>query len=507
MAGKIDWDQFPDANTPAQKGGIDWDQFPDAQPHQQGAVEQFARNTVNELPVIGGVIGGALGTPLDAVSGPAGTVVGAGIGGYLGTATKNLINRYIDPNSAPQNNTDAIVQPFIGGANQAVAQGAGEGVAPYLGKAIQTVADPVSDALKSLAANKAIASTGATGAQSLKFAPEAGQELLDQGLVKFGNSQSTVAKKITAKLDKTGENIGNIISDLDKRGATVDHADIVSSLRARATELGEDPSQYGVSDSLNKLADRIQSQIEANGGKSTFGIAKAEGTKRGFQASANYNSSPLDLSTAKEAANIYRQAVEDAATKFDPDAASAFTEAKKTYGLLNPIQEAAAKRAATLNQSPHGGLLDTMTTIAGEGLGGVPGAIVAPIARRMVSSRIAPAIAASSNSASKLLGAVPSAVESSVPALIQGKVSASPSMSALPDVAMVPAAAAQSDPSQLKGEDKWASNGLNKLGIDDQSLLQDKKARQLLIEASDLPANSKRLQAIKNQLSKGMGNK
>jgi outer membrane lipoprotein SlyB len=55
-------------------------------------------------------------------------------------------------------------------------------------------------------------------------------------------------------------------------------------------------------------------------------------------------------------------------------------------------------------------------------------------------------------------------------------------------------------PSSLKGESKWIQDGMDKLGLQDQSIASSKKARELLIEASGLPANSKKLQIIKNKI-------
>lgn len=61
-----------------------------------------------------------------------------------------------------------------------------------------------------------------------------------------------------------------------------------------------------------------------------------------------------------------------------------------------------------------------------------------------------------------------------------------------------------------KGEDSWARQGIQKLGIQDQQLagqlFQDPKARQLLIQASDLKPGSKAMKNIMNQLQKGWSN-
>ncbi len=157
-------------------------------------------------------------------------------------------------------------------------------------------AGPFSKALESFAAKQAVKATGATGKQAAKFAPEAGQELLDRGIVKFGDSQAKVAEKASEALAKSGEEIGSVLTDLDKRGATVDHADLVSGLRKRAAEVGKDHSQFNVSDSLNKLADRIEATATAAGGDGKMPLSEVEKMKRGFQSGANYNSSPADLS-------------------------------------------------------------------------------------------------------------------------------------------------------------------------------------------------------------------
>lgn len=64
---------------------------------------------------------------------------------------------------------------------------------------------------------------------------------------------------------------------------------------------------------------------------------------------------------------------------------------------------------------------------------------------------------------------------------------------------------------QPKGEDLWAQQGLQKLGIKDQGvanrLIQDPKTKQLLIQASDLEPGSKAYNQIVNQIQKGLGNK
>lgn len=524
MAPQFDWDQFQDDKAAAAPGAgagskFNWDSFSDDPiANKPGFFDGIAKSAIDSLPMVGGVAGGILGTPADALTGPAGTIGGAAIGGYLGTATKNLINRYYDPKSAPQTTADAITQPITGGVVQGLAQATGDAVAPYLVKGVQSVTSPVADAFKSFAARKAIAATGATGAQAAKFAPDAGQALLDRGIVGFGDSQAAVAQKATDALNQAGENIGNIISDLDKKGVTVNQSDIVDALRKRASNLGKDPSQFGVSDSLNRTADRIQAMIDANGGASAVPISEAEATKKGFQASANYNSSAADLTHAKESASIYRQAVEDAATKADPAVGEAFKNEKETYKLLTPMQEAAQKRALTVSQSPHGGLMDTVATIAGEGIAGIPGAIAAPMIRRTVASRIPSTLAGTANYAGSILSSAPAAAEAAAPvaAPIAARAFSKPIATATTDAGSallpIPAAAQYNQPGQspAAGPDHWAQSGLKNLGIQNaktaSAILGDPQGKQLLFQASMLKPGSPAIQKIMSQIRQNWGN-
>jgi hypothetical protein len=57
------------------------------------------------------------------------------------------------------------------------------------------------------------------------------------------------------------------------------------------------------------------------------------------------------------------------------------------------------------------------------------------------------------------------------------------------------------------GPDRWARTGAERLGIsglEAESLMQSKRGKQLLIEASDLKPGSKRLQSIKEQIQRGV---
>lgn len=140
MAGP--WEKYAsqtDESAAPADGAGPWTKYQAQAPASSGPgfFDGTAKSAIDSLPMLGGVTGGIIGTPADAVTGPMGTLVGAGIGGYLGTATKNLINRYYDPGAAPQTTAQAITQPITGGVEQALMQGAGEAAAPYVSKGLQ----------------------------------------------------------------------------------------------------------------------------------------------------------------------------------------------------------------------------------------------------------------------------------------------------------------------------------------------------------------------------------
>lgn len=118
-----------------------------------GKAREFADATADSLPAIGGIVGGVLGTPADLITGPAGTVGGAAIGGALGKAGQNLYNSYLRPELAPKENSDYLTEPLTEGAIQGALQGVGNAIpvaaravaSSPVGKAVGKVLSPVGE--------------------------------------------------------------------------------------------------------------------------------------------------------------------------------------------------------------------------------------------------------------------------------------------------------------------------------------------------------------------------
>ena len=178
---------------------------------QPGYLQQAARATVNQLPTIGGVVGGILGTPADIVSGPMGNIVGAGIGGALGQSAKGLINSYIDPNNAPKTTTQALTEPVKEGLNQAAWQGGGE----IAGKALSGIA--------SYAIPKAVSLFGGVNPQVIS-------EYL-------GNADRINSSKTIEQLkDISDDFVGKLSSDLADKNLNLSQAQ--DAFNALKTDLG-----------------------------------------------------------------------------------------------------------------------------------------------------------------------------------------------------------------------------------------------------------------------------
>lgn len=251
---------------------------------------------------------------------------------------------------------DAAVDALISGGTGAALSGAGEVVSRGLSKA---------GGLASKRAEKlAESATGATRVQAEKFKPGTGRELLERGVVRFGDSPEQISKRAAGMLESSGDEIGKILSSLDERGAQVQPQEILSKIDDAINALKSEGA--GKSDQVRMLG-KIKEDIIESIGESPINLTGVEKQKRSF---GNVNWMDLDKAMAKKSAyRALRDLTEEKATQLDPSAAKKFAENKALYGLLDPVQEAAEKRALQLNQSPWGGLLDTAAGLGGVGYG------------------------------------------------------------------------------------------------------------------------------------------
>lgn len=406
------------------------------------------------------------------------------------------------------------------------------------GKVIEPVANAASGALKGFAEDAAVNATGATGKQASTFAPGAGRELLDRGIVKFGSNQKQIAQRAAEAVDHANQQIDASLAHLQKQGVTVDSNTVYNTVRNTISKMRGDPSKADIANHLENELNNIIKSSDATG-SSEVPIQDAEITKRGYGRKAGNWADPEASQAGKTMYQTYRGAVENAAQAADPATAQTFIDAKQTHGLMSPIEEAAARRAATTGQHQAGGFLDVASSLAGEAAGGPIAAIGVPLARRMIMPRVASSIAVGADEAGNLLQQAPKVI-SNTPAPVASFIN----QNLAPESLAMPNAASnspqQSEPIQKRGPatmptpiqqvpqvipppkggtDKWAMDGFHNLRghVDDADrklldenkgkILLDPKMKNLLVTASNYDAGSKPLDDILKHLKNGLGEK
>lgn len=362
--------------------------------------KNVAKGLIDVLPAAGAVIGGGAGflAPV-----PGGTIIGAGTGGLLGESARGALNTRFFPEDAPKSLKEALMKDIRTGSEMAAAEGLLQPVVQIISKIPgKEIAQKVSDKLGEVAGKLAENATGATGKQASEFKQGAGKELLKRKLVRFGDSPKKVSERTSRAMEEANKVIDGAMKSLEKKGVTASADNVVAELQKKAADLGKDPSQAGIVKKINGIIEDI---IQT--GESRPPIGLAETTKRGFNKMAGNWMDQEVGQAGKQAYRAYRNEVERAATAADPATAKSFKEAKETYGLLAPIQEAAERRASSVKQSPLGGFGDVTAAGAGAMVSGTPGATASVLVRRFISPRMASSSAVVTDKLAKMIAAAP----------------------------------------------------------------------------------------------------
>lgn len=394
-------------------------------PTQEPKAEPWGHWAIRQGLPLAGTIGGGIGG--GALAGPIGAVGGSAAGNAAGAEAAGWANHAIYGDKAPTyDSADDLkrigVNAAVGGTAETGGQLIGKGISaaaksayikPWLDDAGQLVLNGFNKAGAYVGAQGeklSLKATGATGAQMSKFKPGTGKALVDNVAPKFGESQEAYAGRINDFVDQTGTKIGDIVDDLTKQGATGSKENLVAGIQSKIDELGTDPAQAQVV----KQLEGIKSDVAA--GPDTPDISQLQKTKQGFQRMVNY-ANPEGNAAKAAAADVYKNAAIDAGAQTDYRATKSLVDANKTYSQLNDVAVASGRRAATVSQSPMGGFLDTSSAAAGAMAGGPAGAVIAPLARRTLTSRLPTTMAATANSLSQVLTKTPEVFGKWAPAL------------------------------------------------------------------------------------------
>lgn len=222
-------------------------------------------------------------------------------------------------------------------------------VTPY----VQSGINKLGDVFETGAEKLAVKATGATGNQASKFAPSAGRELLDQGLIKFGDDAAKIADRVGQRHAQAGTAIGDALEALEQKGVTGSVDNVVAALKSQVDELSKVPGN-------EKIIKQLQGEIDNlyNRGQSDLGFKGIEEAKRIYQGQTNFSSPEFEKKASTQVARAFKDESERSAIAADPGLAKSFIDQKKMFGLLSPVKEATEKRALQQAQSPFGGLLD-----------------------------------------------------------------------------------------------------------------------------------------------------
>lgn len=373
---------FADEATGAAEAALDWLKndpkgfMDNYRKHRDESRANYSEaEKANPKSYMGGQIAGAVGSAF--VPGMQGATLGklAALG-----AAQGLGNSSADITTG---NTEDLVQ-----AAKDTGLGAGIGAAAYgvskipFGKILNKAADKADDVAERLAVN----ATGATGRASENFAPGTGRQLLDKGIVGFGDTAENVAQKAGAAMEQAGGTMDDVLRTLDSSGAKASVDDVVSTLEQKINDLSQSPGNESLIKQLQKEVDNLYLR-----GESQIAPSVAEQAKRNFQSQVNWMSPEVDKKAASHLSSAFKNEVENVAEQASPELAGAFKEAKNTYGMLAPVKEAAEKRAAQMAQSPFGGLGDIMSGGVGGTVGGMvggPGGAVAGTAANIAFKRV-----------------------------------------------------------------------------------------------------------------------
>lgn len=283
-----------------------------------------------------------------------------------------------------------LTEGDVGGALRDTAIGTGTGlVAAGAGKLLNKIpvgkmAEKAGQYLGKGAERLAENATGATANQAMKFEANAGRELLDRGLVGFGDTAENIANKVSAAKSAAGKEIGDSLAQLDAKGVVSQVDNVVAQLESQIDELSKVPGNEKIVRQLQAEVDNLYER-----GVSQLPVSEGELAKRAYHGQVNNFSPEADKKAAGYLGDAFKAESERAATAADPALADKFMQSKKDFKLFSPIEEAAEKRAAQQAQSPFGGLSDYIAGGTGLAAGGPVGAAASVIGKRVIAPRLA----------------------------------------------------------------------------------------------------------------------
>lgn len=497
-----------------------------------GGMSGAAESAAESVPLLAGEAGPAIAK----ASLPKVIAKGAGIGAMMGAAQ--------NPGDTP-----GVVDPIQGEA-RAKNAAIGAAIGGTLSGAASKIPD-AAEALNNLAETKAFKAAGAMLKDFRKAAAtgqvqDTGRFILDNGLLKAGDTVADVAEKASALKDSVGEQLGKgydaasqILPKLGPEAVERVSAAGFNPVRDKAEILKAAKEELGYSfrakGALSQISDYLDELAEKHGDK-TLNVRDTNSIKTALDKTAiNWERNPLtrdpDAETALKTFRGYLgnkvsnqvQTIGEAIG--NPEAAKNLADLNSKYGMASKVARIANDR---VNRDAANQMLSLTDKIAASGAaaakGGAPG--LAAAAAAGIGSKVARTfgngvIATGANAGAQALERVAS---------IPGQIAANPgvykelagnapplsSINVSPKTAELDrdsSTTAQTKVTTTKGPDKWATQGFDKLtehlgdsaDLNRTALMSDPKTKQLLIQASDLKPGSKAMDNLVKKLKEPSG--
>lgn len=471
----------------------------------------------NPKSFLTGEIGGGVGTAFIPGLGAAnaakiGTIAGKAAiqGGIAGIGSSTADN-------APEMLQDSVRGAALGGVAGAAGGALSKGVSYVAKNGVKSATDAVANKLSDFAEMRAANALGATkralNKQGLEKMKELGRSALDEGVVTPLATTDKMISRSQALRERGGKAMGEVYDAIDNEGAsTFNPLKVASKVDEKLSPEFRTPINKGEVNQLENTLESILLRGDKDIPLNKAQLLKEEIGKVAYPKGFTKDVTPK-MQMARDAYSVIRESIdqsaEDGSKKIGSEnLLNTLQRGKKEYGLGKSFEDLLSNRVSSEEGNKLFGLTDTITGVGAMSTMGQAG--IALVGAKKAAEKFGnQVLATGSDKVAKSISRIPGKVDSfaaPIQRLVQGS-----SLNLNQKIRSPYSTATASnmsekkdrDPSSLKGEDKWATKGSSKLGLsEDQTsaFMNSKAAKALLIEASDLPAGSKKLQEIKTKL-------
>lgn len=191
------------------------------------APRDIGKATVDSLPMIGAVAGGAIGTasggllslPLGGLGTIPGSAIGAGAGAGLGQSAKDILNRQFF--GEQKNLKDTLVDPIAAIPSGMASELGGMAITKGIEKGLSAIPKfgaSLKDTAEGLAARALGTERGSVNKMGLEKVKQAGRYALDEGIISPLGSTDDMLERVVAKKIAGGQKMGQVYDQIDNAG-------------------------------------------------------------------------------------------------------------------------------------------------------------------------------------------------------------------------------------------------------------------------------------------------